>query len=428
MTPPANEDRELSVVIILRIFVPFGLGYFLSYFYRAVNAVISEELTQDIGLTAADLGFLTSTYFLAFALFQLPLGVLLDRYGPRRTEAALLIVAAAGAGLFSIADSVPVLTAGRAFIGLGVSACLMASFKAFVLWFPKERLPLANGIVMTAGGLGAIVATAPVEAALQITDWRIIFGVLAVATLLVSFILYVTVPDKGQTRFGTNWRKEFGGVIQVISSPKFWQIAPITLMSQATFLSIQSLWVGPWLRDVAGMNSGEVAHTLMLTASAMVAGFLILGAAAERAAKYGVQPMAFAIIGMLVFMLVQVGLLLVGIAQTVSANLIIANWALFGFFGTIGIIPYAVLSQTFPPHLAGRVTTAVNFLVFMAAFATQSGVGVIVEMWSLVGEGSYDPKGYSTAFAVLIGLQLLGLVWYMINRGDIVSQKPETGC
>ncbi|HIF11239.1 MAG TPA: MFS transporter, partial [Sneathiellales bacterium] len=149
MTPPANEDRELSVVIILRIFVPFGLGYFLSYFYRAVNAVISEELTQDIGLTAADLGFLTSTYFLAFALFQLPLGVLLDRYGPRRTEAALLIVAAAGAGLFSIADSVPVLTAGRAFIGLGVSACLMASFKAFVLWFPKERLPLANGIVMT---------------------------------------------------------------------------------------------------------------------------------------------------------------------------------------------------------------------------------------------------------------------------------------
>ena len=99
---------------IARVFVPFALGYFLSYLLRVVNAVIAPDLVRDLGLTAADLGLLTSANFLAFAVAQLPLGILLDRFGPRRTEAVLLLFAALGAFLFSIAGSAPDLIAGRA--------------------------------------------------------------------------------------------------------------------------------------------------------------------------------------------------------------------------------------------------------------------------------------------------------------------------
>jgi len=422
--PPTIGDQKLSTAIVLRIFVPFGLGYFLSYLYRAVNAVISQDLAQDIGLTAADLGLLTSAYFLAFALFQLPLGVLLDRFGPRRTETALLVVAAAGAGLFAIADSVSMLTMGRALIGLGVSACLMASFKAFVIWFPTERLPLANGVIMTAGGLGAMMATAPVEMALHVFDWRSIFAALSVATLLVGFLLYTTVPDKTKPRTNASWREEIGGVFQVFSSPVFWRIAPVTLMSQASFMSVQSLWAGPWLRDVAGLDRGSVADTLFLTATAMVTGFLLLGTAADRASKKGIQPMIIAICGMVIFMLSQAGLLISGYIELRSSTLVIANWAIFGFFGTVGIIPYAVLTQSFAPHLAGRVTTALNFLVFMGAFAAQLGVGVIVSLWPLEDTDGYSPQGYLTAFAVLLGLQFAGLFWFAIFRNRDTS--PQT--
>ena len=145
----------------LRLFLPFAAGYFLSYLLRNVNAVIAPELTRELGVSAADLGLLTSAYLLTFGAFQLPLGILLDRYGPRRVEAALLLIAAAGSAWFAVGTSLGELAAARALIGLGVCACLMAAFKAFAVWFPAERLPSLNSAVMVAGGLGALTATTP---------------------------------------------------------------------------------------------------------------------------------------------------------------------------------------------------------------------------------------------------------------------------
>ena len=103
--------------LLLKVFLPFAAGYFLSYLYRVVNAVISTDLVADIGIGPSALGLLTATYFISFASFQLPLGVLLDRFGPRRTESILLLFAAAGAYIFSQAQSLSGLIVGRAFIG-----------------------------------------------------------------------------------------------------------------------------------------------------------------------------------------------------------------------------------------------------------------------------------------------------------------------
>src|SRR2546429_3403098 len=151
---------------VLTVFCPFAVGYFLSFFFRNVNAVISKDLAVEFSLTSADLGLLTSMYLLAFAAFQLPLGVLLDRYGPRRVVAMLLCSAAAGALVFALARDFAMLSAGRALIGLGVSGGLMGAIKAFTLWFPLSRLATLNGLYLAAGGLGGLSATAPAEALL----------------------------------------------------------------------------------------------------------------------------------------------------------------------------------------------------------------------------------------------------------------------
>ena len=146
---------NVSFLTALRVFVPFAGGYFLSYLYRVVNAVIAPDLVIDLGIGPSALGLLTSTYFIAFASSQLPLGVLLDRFGPRRVEAFLLLFAGLGAFLFSWSGTLAGLVAARAFIGFGVSACLMAAFKAYTLWFAREKWPLVNGFQMAAGGFGA---------------------------------------------------------------------------------------------------------------------------------------------------------------------------------------------------------------------------------------------------------------------------------
>ena len=180
------KNSPSGVRVIMVVFLPFGCGYYLSYLFRTINAVISENLIVDLNLGPAALGLLTSIYLIAFASTQFPLGVALDRYGPRWVNAVLLMFAAAGAAIFAFAESFWLLLVGRALIGIGVSAALMSAFKANALWFPGDRIPLMNNLIGAFGAVGAITATRPVEMLLHIAEWRDIFAGLAVVTVLVS--------------------------------------------------------------------------------------------------------------------------------------------------------------------------------------------------------------------------------------------------
>jgi predicted MFS family arabinose efflux permease len=401
----------------LRVFIPFALGYFLSYLYRVVNAVLAPDLASELGIGPSELGLLTAAYFITFAAFQLPLGVLLDRFGPRKIESFLLIFAAAGALVFARAESVTGLVIGRALIGFGVSACLMAAFKAFVLWFPRERLPLINGIQMAAGGFGALTATAPVEAALGVTDWRGIFFILSLISLAIAAAVFIVVPEKKVEQTGESIKEQLQGIIQVFSSLTFWRIAPLTVMSQAAFLAIQGLWSGPWLRDVAGFDREMTAQILLMIAAAMVVGFILMGAVAERLSRLGIKPIVIAVAGMTAFMITE-GLLVLEVTSWARTM-----WVLFGIFGTTGIIPYAVLSQSFPVHLSGRVNTGLNLLVFICAFAAQWGIGTIISLWPGTAAGGYSPPGYQAGFAMMLGLQATALLWFFIASIRMARNK-----
>jgi MFS family permease len=365
---------------------------------------------------------LTSTYFIAFASSQLPLGVLLDRFGARRVEALLLIFAGLGAYLFACSDTLAGLVVARAFIGFGVSACLMAAFKAYTLWFAKQRWPLVNGFQMAAGGLGALAATAPVEAALQVTDWRGVFMALCVLTLLVAVMVFLIVPEKPASQSAESFKDQLQGVKTVFTSLNFWRVAPLTTSSQASFLSIQGLWAGPWLKDVAGLDRAGAAGVLLWVAVAMIAGFILLGSLADRLSRSGISVLTTAVTGMGLFMAT---LLLVLIFPEMKAQPL---WMIFGFLGTSGILSYAALSQQFPVRLAGRVNTAVNLLVFIAAFAGQWAIGAIIELWPVGVDGRCALAGYQAGFGMMIGLQALSLIWFWVATQMVKKTRKRRRC
>ena len=262
---------------------------------------------------------------------------------------------------------------------------------------------------MVSGGVGALAATAPVEFALGFTDWRGVFLAVSLLTLLAAGAVFWVVPEKGDAPSGETLREQFAGIGKIFTNADFWRIAPWAITAQSAYLSIFGLWSGPWLRDVAGYDRMSVANALMGVSVAMIFGYYLSGALAERLSRRGIRPMTVAACGMCCFMGVQLSLLLP------LPSLALPLWLLFGFFGTFCILPYAVLSQTFPKHLSGRANTALNVMVFLAAFSAQWAIGVIIGFWPETAAGGYSPSGYSAGFGLVLALQTLAAAWFLLS-------------
>lgn len=405
--PAMNESLRLW----FRLVPAYAAGYFLSYVLRSVNAVIAPELMQELSITAAGLGMLTSSYFLAFGLFQLPLGLLLDRFGPRRVEAALLLVAAAGCALFAVGTTLQTLAVARALIGLGVSACLMASFKAFSQWFPVDRMPSLTATIMVAGGLGALTASVPVEAALPLMGWRGVF--LLVAALLVLAAGFVmTVPDKTVASAGEPFSQQIRTLGGIYGSRTFWRFAPQSSLTVGGFMAVQGLWAVPWLLEVNGLTRAEAAGILLLMSLAMLVGFLFVATCSVWLARRGITPMQLLTGGMGLALVVELAIIL----DLAPAPWL---WPMLGLSFSLGNIAYSQLTATFPVELSGRVNTALNLLVFVGAFVLQWGIGAAVD--AFVSHGVPRAGSFRWTFSVLLAAQVLAFVWFLVP----VKRSPD---
>ena len=397
------------VNLLLRVCLPFLAGYFLSYVYRAVNAVLGPQLAAEFALSPADLGLLTGAYFFAFGLFQVPLGLLLDRYGPRRMDALLLLLAAAGAGLFITAQTFPGLLVGRTLIGLGVSAALMACFQAFVLWYPAERIGTMIAIAYAAGGFGAMAVSVPLELALRSFEWRSIFMLFIGVTLLVSAILYFVVPERKAAADPEPFGAQLRALAGVGRDPAFWRIAVAIGTSQCAAVSTFTLWMGTWLRDVAGFTRGEVAEGLMAASLAIVLGYLFFGRIADTLVRRGRPVLPLFAGGVAVssacFLLIVLG---------VKTGSVLA-WSVFTFCATAATLAHSIASRRYPPRMAGRVNTALNMFTFFGIFLGQWMVGIILARWPSTASG-YAPEGYFYGMGVLWVVQAVGLAWMWSGR------------
>jgi predicted MFS family arabinose efflux permease len=402
---PLGTSRALLLVL-----APFACGFFLSDFLRVVNALIAPRLVHELGLSAADLGFLTSAFFLTFAAAQLPLGLLLDRFDVRRVQAALFLVAATGCFLFHIGESATTLTLGRALMGLGMSGGLMSSFKAITLWFPPARWPLLNGCTLAFGGLGAMAATAPLEALFEITHWREVFLGVGVSVLLVAAAIFFVVPERRGHAKPAPLARQLAGLATIFRDREFWRVTPIAASGLGSYMAILTLWAGPWLKDVAAFGRSDVAFYLLIGTASMAAGYALIGMLVTLLGRRGQRLDRIMIAGALLFMFVQAAIAF----ELDRTGLWI--WVAFGVTGSMATLAYAHLSRAFPLDLAGRANTGLNVLVFAGAFATQYGIGEIIDLWPSGPDGRYPAEAYRTGFGVFLALQLACLVWFFVPR------------
>ena len=406
----AAAGLAANAALILRVFLPFVAGYYLAYLFRTINAVMASPLAAELGLGASDLGLLTSVYFLTFAAAQIPIGMLLDRYGPRRVQGTLMVVAAFGSALFAASESFSMLLLGRALIGLGVAAALTAGIQALVLWFPKERVPLLNGLMVMLGALGAVTATWPAELLLASIGWRELFGLLSALTAVCAIMVHFVVPEAAPVSKAVSV-----GLKKVYSDPRFWRLAPLSASCIGTAWALQGLWAAQWLADVDGLDRAGVVQHLFIMAVALSVGAIGLGIAADRLRRRGIGPE---------ILLGGVATIFVGIQLALILRLPLPSYLLWSGVAATGaatVLSYAILADYFPKELTGRANGALNLFHIGTAFAVQYTTGIVVQQW-IPDAGHYPEVAYQTAFALNVVFQIAAWIWFMMPRALLRPQ------
>lgn len=393
--------------IVFTALLPFASGYLMSYLLRAVNAVVAPDLVRDAGLSPAELGLLTAAYLGAFALFQLPLGVLLDRYGPRRVQSVLLLVAAMGVLGFAAAPGFGAMFAARAVIGFGFSAGLMASYKSSATWVPLERRSLANTAIMAVGALGVVAATEPTEMLVAAIGWRLAFVVFAGLICLVALFVLASAPRKDTVGTPTSFKRQFAELLMILRHPLYWRIAPLLGLTSGVQLGIQTLWAGPWFRDVMGLGREDVARHLLILAITFMAGILAVGVIADRLGKR-LDTMRI-LVGFNVIYFIAQAIIVARIEA-----LLLPAWMVVAAIGQVAVLAFPWFAARIGPELSGRSNAAINFAIFVSAFASQYAVGFVIGLFPATG-GNYDPAGYSWALGIFLVLQLAAFVWYLMG-------------
>ena len=404
-----------------RLFVIVTSGYLLSYGLRAINATIAPELVGEMALTNTQLGSLTSAYFLAFACLQLPLGICLDRFGPRRVDAALLAVAAAGCAVFAGASGFEGLWVARAMLGLGFAAGLMAPLALFRVWFAPHHQARLAAWTMTVGTAGVLLATLPVRALLAITDWRGVFYACAAVLFAISLLMWFGLP-RSREPDGSNpqpFLQSIGGYREVARSSFFWRIVLMSGAIQGGFIAMQTLWLGPWFTRVLQMTPQQSAGWLFVFNTVLLSAYLMAGLLAPR-----VGPQESATVRVVaVAALLTVALVAFDAAAPRAAGP--WAWLTIAVVTTVFTPVQARVGMSFPRELAGRALTAYNLVLFVATFTLQAGLGVVMD-W-LIGRGMAQQEAFRAGVAGIAGLQAAAWLLFVFWPRRKAAIEPAAG-
>ena len=391
----------------ITVFFVFAFGYFLSCLLRAITATLSPVLTLEFELMAADLGLLAGGYFLGFASMQIPLGYLLDKFGPKKIVSSFLLIAFIGTISFALAQSFSGLLVSRILIGVGVSACLMAPLTGYRIWFAENQQQRANSWMLMIASLGFLSSTLPVQLLLPALGWRWIFGGIA-ALILISIILMLSFIPKWNHQNDESLENQVkqGSLVDVWKNKFFISVIPMGLFNYGGLMAIQTLWAGPWMIRVAGYTPLESATGLFWINITMLVSFFLWGYFLPKITNLGFSALKILKFGLPVSFLVMLTIIILGSKAG-------------AFYITLFILSSIFLSVTqpavglsFQSHLAGKALTSFNLLIFLGTFIMQWIMGLVIDL--VRGFGYTEIIGFKTAFSFFLFLSLTSYLFFLI--------------
>ena len=389
------------------VFFVFAFGYFLSCLLRAITATLSPVLTSEFNLLSADLGLLAGGYFLGFACMQIPLGYLLDKYGPKKIVSSFLLIALVGTGSFALAESFSGLLISRILIGIGVSACLMAPLTGYRIWYAENQQQRANSWMLMIASLGFLSSTLPVQLLLPSFGWRWIFGGITILILISIILMLVFIPKWNLTRSNQLEEPNNNGTLSEVWKNRFFiSVIPMGLFNYGGLMAIQTLWAGPWMTRVAGYTPLQSATGLFWINVTMLVSFFVWGYFLPKISSIGFSATKILRLGL-------------PISFCIMLIIIILGSKAGAFYLTLFILSSIFLSVTQPAvglafsgYSAGKALTSFNLLIFAGTFIMQWLMGFVIDITKSYGYS--EITAFKSSFSVFLVLSLVSYLFFLI--------------
>jgi predicted MFS family arabinose efflux permease len=387
----------------------------VSQFLRNSIGVIAPDLARDMGLGAAGIGFLASAFFLGFAGAQIPLGVAIDRWGPRISMSVSMGIAVIGVIIFAIAPSADVLVIARILMGLGCASFFMGPLTIYSRWFPPDRFSTLVGIQLGFSGLGVLAATAPLAYSTAAVGWRASFLVVAGVAAIVGLFVFIVArdypPGKERPRSHESLWQSFAKLADVVRVPSFLPVFVMQFAGYASFLTVFGLWAGPYLAHVYGYDLDRRGNTLLVLAIVHLVSSAAWGPADRLFRSYKTP----ATIGAAMTVASLIWIVVVG---KPSEGALILWFVVFGFFASCTAVITAHGRSLFPPEFVGRGLTLLNLGTMGGVFVLQAATGAVVGLFDAPG-GVYPIDAYRAAFAFEATVLGLATLIYLTSREPV---------
>jgi MFS family permease len=407
--PAPSDERHLTLPLLG--WLTAALFFFFAWVLRVAPSVMVEELMRDFAVGGAMLGNLSAAYYYGYSGMQIPVGLLLDRFGPRRLMSIAALICAGGCLLFAIGETLLTATIGRLLIGGSAAFSLVGAMAIAGQWFRSDRFAVLSGVSMAAGMAGGVFGQAPLRMAMEVSDWRTTMLLLASVGGVIAVALWATVRDK--------WRGDGGiasvlaGLAAVIRRPQAWLIAFVGLATSAPLLAFAGLWGVPFLETAYGLPRTSAAALTSTIIGGWGIGAPIFGWISDRIGRRRTPLM----IGLVLETATLAALIYIPDLPTI----VLASLCfLVGFFGSSQILCFALAKENHPPALSGTAIGFLNGMITGAGAFFQPLIGLLLDLvWkggTWQGARIYVSADYQLALASLIVCSAAGFACMLAVR------------
>ena len=392
------------------IFCVFAFGFFISNLLRSITATLTPVFSSEFNLSAGNLGLLAGGYFLGFSIMQIPAGILLDRFGPKKVIGYFLIIALIGTISFALAKSFTGLLISRVFIGVGVAACLMGPLTGYRVWFEKKYQQRSNSWMLMVANIGFVTSTLPVQILIPVIGWRSIFIIIA-ALILISIVLISLFIPSWKTQINKVENTNIKSLSQIWRNKFFISLIPLAFFNYGGVQAIQTLWAGPWMLNVSGYNAIQSATGLFWINVTMLFSFLIWGYFLPKISSTRIESMKIVKLGLPISYLVLLVLIIMG--EKAGATM----FALYILSSIVISLTQPAIALNFPSHLAGKSLTSLNVFLFSGTFFVQWIIGLMVDFSRSLGANIV--LSYQISFSIFLFACILSYLFFIIlNKNE----------